>query len=494
MSDLGRDIRRYYETVVERVDPASPRHHAMRSGGQNAIKGVAVALVAVVIVLIVFGAVSLLFPGPATPIGPQTTTTGAVSTTVDGPPGTTIGPASLGPTLFVTADGEEIASIGEEGLDPAPARRSLASHVLGRLSDDPGFWPEGTNGPGALGLDPAGPMTGLTVHLSIETQAQEVVESVISEWQSEPETSIAIVVIDNETGHVVAAGPAADPIDTRFPPDRLLPAASLAQVYTTVAAMEAGIGLDTRWDASSPQTFSDPLSGREWTVANASGVSQEPVPLGDALVRAIDSVFAGVAMDIGPQPIIDTAGRLGVHLVGLGPLSPLGDSPATGPPLESVAIGAGQMTTLDAAAMFATLSREGRHTRPILIESIAGPGGETIYDAPAQETVTVDPSVVEAIRDPLADVPSERGTAPRAGLDVPQIGKTGTASGYETAWYAGSTIRYTAAVSVSRPASSGALQPLMDIEFGGQRYARVFGGSVPAPIWAELMSQLHRLP
>lgn len=38
------------------------------------------------------------------------------------------------------------------------------------------------------------------------------------------------------------------------------------------------------------------------------------------------------------------------------------------------------------------------------------------------------------------------------------------------------------------------LRPLTEIEFRGQTYTRVFGGSVPAPIWAEIVEQLEGLP
>ena len=34
--------------------------------------------------------------------------------------------------------------------------------------------------------------------------------------------------------------------------------------------------------------------------------------------------------------------------------------------------------------------------------------------------------------------------------------------------------------------------PLTDVTINGQNYSRVFGGSVPAPIWAEFMTYVHR--
>ena len=493
MSDLGNDIRRYYESVVERHDPGSPP--IRRKQGFNPIlRGIGVAVAAVLVVLVLFGAIPLLFPGSSTPVGPADTAD-TPPTTVGTTPETTAPPGdSLAPTVFVTTDGDEIASIEAGGrVEVSEPTQNLFDYVMRRLTDDPGYWPADTEVRQALGLDPDGPTTGLTVELTIDMEVQDLVESVLSTWRSEPDTSIVVVVVDNETGHVIAAGPGSTP-GGLFEPERLLPAASLAQVYTTVAALESGFTLGSRWDASSPQTFTDPDSGREWRVQNPGEQSYEPVALEGALYRAIDTVFAGVAVEIGGDPIIDAANRLGMTLTGIETLSPLDTSDAAGPPLESVAIGAGEITTFDAAAMFTTLSREGRRTIPTLIRSITGPDGGLIYEAPAQDEVTVDPAVVEDVHRPLEIVPTPRGTGVRAEIGVPQIGKTGTAKGFLTAWYAGSTHRYTAAVSVSRPAAAGELTPLRELEFRGQIYNRVFGGSVPAPIWAEVMRRLEELP
>lgn len=493
MSDLGNDIRRYYESVVDRHDPGSPRISPKR-GSNPVLRGIGVAVAAVLVVLILFGAIPLLFPGSSTPVGPADTTDTPPSTGETTPETTAPLTDSLGPTVFVTADGEQIASIEAEGRVQAQSpTRHLFDHVMRRLTDDPSYWPADTEVRQALGLDPDGPTTGLTVELTVDMEVQGLVESVLSTWQSEPDASIAVVVVDNETGHVIAAGPGSTP-GGLFKPERLLPAASLAQVYTTVAALESGFTLGSRWDASSPQTFTDPDSGREWTVRNPGELSHEPVALEAALYRAIDTVFAGVAAEIGADPIIDAASRLGVELAGLESMEPLAEAPAAGPPLESVAIGAGEITTFDAAAMFTTLSREGRRTTPVLIRSITGPDGELIYEAPTQDEVTIDPAIVEDIHRPLEIVPTSGGTGARADIGVPQIGKTGTAEGFLAVWYAGSTDRYTAAVSVSRPAPSGELTPLRELEFREQMYNRVFGGSVPAPIWAEIVQQLEQLP
>ncbi len=480
MSDLGTELRRYYETVVDRVDTEQLTvPHGLKSSWRT---GMAVALGTAVITLIAIGVWAFL-------TGPSPDVAEPVPTTLAPPPPTEPLPETLDPSVIVLADGTEIASIREGDFLSPRGYDLLVDYLLRDLPGHPEFWPVDGDGLRALGIRPA-QNTGLTVRLTIDPSVQEIVESVIAAWHDDPETFISVVVVDNETGGVLAAGPAQRPAGGQFDPERRLAAASLAQVYTTIAALEAGISLDSMWDASSPQTFTSEDWLGEWTVRNA-GSSAPPMSLEDALVRAVNTVFAAVGIEVGPEAVIDAATRLGAHLAGADDPIVSGDSEANPP--HTVAIGAGTLDSFDAAAIFATLSNEGRQTKPFLVESITGSAGAVIYEAPLPEEVTVDPDVVAAVRKPLARVTTE-GTAARAmsGFDqnLQPIGKTGSAPNYTNAWYVGSTERYTVAVAVGR--TDG--RPLEDVRFKGQLYSRVFGGSVPAPVWVEIVSELHRIP
>ncbi|MGH8946923.1 MAG: penicillin-binding transpeptidase domain-containing protein [Acidimicrobiia bacterium] len=407
-----------------------------------------------------------------------------VPTILPPPPSTTaVEPTTFEPSVIILADGTEIASIRDGGaLVSLRGHNALVDFLLRRLVDDPEFWAEDGDGSRALGLSPARD-TGLTVRLTIDPAVQEIVEEAIGRWLDDPETFISVVVIDNETGGVLAAGPASQITGEVFYPERRLPAGSLAQVYTTVAALEAGMSLDSTWDASSPQTFTSEDWPDEWTVRNA-GTSRPPITLEQALYQAVNTVFAAVGIEVGPEAVIDSATRLGANLTGT----------ETAEPPPAVAIGAGTLDTFDATAMFSTLSREGVLARPTLVESITNADGDVLYEAPRAREVTVDPQVVAQVRQPLREVTTIRGTAGLAlsGFDqsLEPIGKTGTAQEFTNAWYVGSTDRYTVAVAVG--ATDGA--SLVDVEFNGQLYARVFGGSVPAPIWAEIVSELYGMP
>lgn len=404
----------------------------------------------------------------------------------------------LGPTVIMFGDGVEIGTISDGMPLPVSAYSHLFDYVVRVLLDNEygDLGASKQDRASALGLAPDQPGGGLEIRLSLNSDVQEIVDDVVNRWKgTNREVFISAVVVDNSDGRVLAAAPGFSPANGgAFDPERRLSASSLAFVYTTVAALESGIAIDSVWDGSSPQTFTSTDWENEWTVHNA-GSSKGPIPLNAALSGSVNTVFAGAGVEVGADAVVDAAMRLGVDLTGLEDL-PV-PQPASGdgvaPPLESVAVGSGELDTFDAAAMFTTLSRNGIRTEPVLIDSITDPSGAVVYQATVSTEVTVDPVVVETVKEPLAVVPIS-GTAPRAnlGLDhllgysIPQIGKTGSDGSYTVAWYVGSIGQYTAAVAVGRLDGG----PLRGIELNGEVYSRVFGGSVPAPIWAEIITQL----
>lgn len=472
MPDIGSQLRDYYESTVKQVDvedviQAKPD----REKGSGWSGGWRVAVVAAVVTFLVFGLAVLIRPDRTPPAEAPGST--SVPTT-EGREEVT---DELAPTVLTLTDGTEVTSITE--LGPIFSERNyetLASFALTELTTDDRYWPGKASGPAALGLNPL-TKTGLTVELTVNPEIQRTVEDVIREWRDDPSTFINVVIVDNANGDVLAAAPAFQDVGGAFrPAQQQIPVGSLAQVYTTVAALEAGSPIGSRWDSSSPQTFTL-ADGTEWTVHSVGG--QGEITLEEALYRAVNTVFAGVAVEIGVESIIDTAERLGITI-----------QPPFADPPQSVAIGSGTITTFDAAAMFATLSRGGIRTEPTLIRSISDSDGLVIYQSSPSTEMTVEPDIVEAVSMALQQVPI-KGTAAAAISDYPDlarnsIGKTASTPQFAAAWYVGATDKHTIAVSVTRADQ----MPLEDVMFNGQVYARVFGGSVPAPIWAEITSKL----
>jgi len=73
-----------------------------------------------------------------------------------------------------------------------------------------------------------------------------------------------------------------------------------------------------------------------------------------------------------------------------------------------------------------------------------------------------------------------------ATIGRPAARKTGTNEAFSSAWFVGYTPQLATAVELGDP-RGGPTHPLTDITIGGQSYAHVFGGDIPALIWGRTM-------
>jgi membrane peptidoglycan carboxypeptidase len=137
------------------------------------------------------------------------------------------------------------------------------------------------------------------------------------------------------------------------------------------------------------------------------------------------------------------------------------------------------------ANAYSNFATNGLHVDDYLIARIVDADGNVVYEAEEEKVQVADPAIFAAARRALSKVPTSAGTAPRANIGRLQGGKTGTHQSYLDAWYVGFTPEYSTAVWVGYESKQ---VPLTNVVINGQPYSRVFGGSVPAPIWAEFMS------
>jgi membrane peptidoglycan carboxypeptidase len=166
----------------------------------------------------------------------------------------------------------------------------------------------------------------------------------------------------------------------------------------------------------------------------------------------------------------------------------MGVDESTLDPVLSIVLGSSAVTTREMANAFSNFATNGLHADDYVIAKIVNSEGETIYEHQPETTQVADPAIFAAAHRALRVVPVS-GTAPRANIGIPQGGKTGTHQSYLDAWYVGYTPEYSTAVWVGYEAQQ---VPLVNVVINGQTYDRVFGGSVPAPIWAEFMTYVHQ--
>jgi membrane peptidoglycan carboxypeptidase len=154
-------------------------------------------------------------------------------------------------------------------------------------------------------------------------------------------------------------------------------------------------------------------------------------------------------------------------------------------PVLSLILGASAVSPLEMASAYSNFATNGAHADDYIVARIVNHEGDVIYEKEPEITQVADPALFAAARRPLEKVPTGSGTAARADIGRPQGGKTGTHQSYLDAWYVGFTPEYSTAVWVGYEAEQ---LPLENVVINGQEYSRVFGGSVPAPIWAEFMT------
>lgn len=289
----------------------------------------------------------------------------------------------------------------------------------------------------------------------------------------------AIAMVDNNTGAVKVMASGLDfefsqfdlAIQGRRNPGSAFKAIGLA------AALEQGITMGNRYAGTSPlrvecEFICSPDGTNIWTVSNASGSSTGVISVEEATYRSVNTVYAQISRDTGPENVVDMARRMGI-------------SDAALDPVLSIVLGSSAVSPLEMASAYSNFATNGLHADDYIVARIVNHDGDVVYEKEPELTQVADPSIFAAARRALVKVPTGSGTASRANIARPQGGKTGTHQSYLDAWYVGFTPEFSTAVWVGYEAEQ---LPLENVVINGQNYARVFGGSVPAPIWAEFMS------
>lgn len=145
--------------------------------------------------------------------------------------------------------------------------------------------------------------------------------------------------------------------------------------------------------------------------------------LRQGVARSDNRVAQQVLAEVGAGNVVDWAHALGIE-------SKLGATP-------SLALGAYEVTPLEIANAYATLSAGGQVATPRFITKILGPGGELVLPETPPARQVVSPDVAYLMTSLLESVVRD-GTAARAkSLGFPVAGKTGTTNQAKDAWFVG---------------------------------------------------------
>lgn len=308
---------------------------------------------------------------------------------------------------------------------------------------------------------------GLKIYTTLDLNAQKAAEKAVATTLNKPtDPSGALVAIKPSTGEVIAMVGGKDFSTQQFNvavQGKRQPGSSFKPFVLATALGD---------HVSPEQTFeSGPIKlpvpgGQTWSVTGASNGRKGPMRLREATEQSVNSVFAQLIVDVGPEKVIETAKKMGVQ-----------------EKLEAVpAIALGGLRTgvspLEMASAYGTLAAGGQHTDPYGISKVEDAKGNVLLDAKPKVTPALDPAVAYLTTNLLTGVIT-KGTGKSAQIGRPAAGKTGTTQEYRDAWFVGYTPDLSAAVWVGYPDAQREMKAVHG--------RKVTGGSYPAAIWAQFM-------
>lgn len=200
-------------------------------------------------------------------------------------------------------------------------------------------------------------------------------------------------------------------------------------------------------------------NGNIWAPKNYDLKNHGDVLLYKALARSYNQATARLGNELGLDKILSTLKRLGVD----------NDIPA----LPAITLGAAELSPLDVAQMYQTISSGGFYTPLLAIRSVVDPSGEVLTSYPIDIQKRFSASSIYTLRHALQAVTHE-GSAKALQWLLPNFavaGKTGTTNDLRDSWFAGFSDDMQAVVWLGRDdnkttgltGSSGALRVWADI-------------------------------
>lgn len=272
---------------------------------------------------------------------------------------------------------------------------------------------------------------GLRIYTSYDSALQEKLDRAIEHGLrtigADAELQAAAVIVDYQTGEVLALRGARKPSPGQF--NRALDAArsigSLIKpaVYLTALRKPGRYHLLSELDDAA---VTIKTATGSWTPANFDGEVHGPVRLVDGLSRSYNLATVHLGMEVGLDNVVDTLGALGVdpgHHV-----------------YPSLLLGAIELSPLAVAQMYQTLANGGYRLPVHSVRGVMGPDGRLLSRAKLAPQQVVDPRAGYLIHYALEQV-VRTGTARAARLEEatisPVAGKTGTSNDGRDSWFAG---------------------------------------------------------
>ncbi|MGI9116020.1 MAG: transglycosylase domain-containing protein [Gaiellales bacterium] len=328
-------------------------------------------------------------------------------------------------------------------------------YVANELAGNPDF--------GDAAVRAGGLQITTTLDPALQRKAREAMHEVL---KTPGDPDAAIVSIRPKTGQIVAMA------STRyFRKDQFDLASqgrrqpgSTFKTITLATAIEQGIDPSATTYMSAPFSWTPDANSPTWNVATAGGEYAGPITLENATLASDNTVYAQLAIDVGPANIVDMAKRLGVRT------SPLEAVP-------SITLGADGVSPLEMATAYATLADGGVYHAPTAIKQVTDADGKVLLDRHAPGVRVIQDGVAAEVTRILGEnMHDGTGTGALMSDDRPEAGKTGTTDNHTDAWFCGYTPTLATCVWIGYPDET---KPMIGVEGVGA----VSGPTLPADIW-----------
>jgi penicillin-binding protein 1A len=302
---------------------------------------------------------------------------------------------------------------------------------------------------------------GLRVYTTLDPTAQAAAEQAILNATPIYEAARALVSTDANTGAIIAMASSQTYDTSQFnlaANGERQPGSSF-KPFVLTTAVEQGMDPDTTtYPAPSSITLTPPGS-EPWPVSGGPGGS---LTLRQATANSVNTVFAQLGIDVGPENFADMAHKMGIN------------SELLGVPAEALGGTSTCCTVLEMSNAYATLANGGVHHDPTAIRRVVFPSGKVDKPEDAEGDRVISDGVAYTVADVMEGT-LDYGTA--AGHDLvgcTAAGKTGTTEEQSDAWFVGYTPDISTAVWTGNP---DARTPLPG-----------YGADLSAPVWNDYMT------
>jgi|tagenome__1003787_1003787.scaffolds.fasta_scaffold20971654_3 membrane peptidoglycan carboxypeptidase len=365
---------------------------------------------------------------------------------------------------------------------------------------------------------------GLKIYTTIDLKVQDAAVAAVTRRVpigDKSKAASAAVTVEPGTGRVLAMtqnkkyGTKANDastttinysVDTKYNGSSGMQTGSTFKAFTLAAYLKDGNGLRDTVDASvENRPFSDfrtcdgeRAKGPTYSFKNSESSEGGRISVLDATAKSVNTAFVSIETKIPLCDITKTAESIGVHLAA--PTKDCTEQATTDLPtcLPSLTLGPLSISPLTMAEAYAAFAADGTFCPAWPVEKILQPGGKQVQlNKPECKENALPADVAHGVTYALKQVLT-RGTATRVWSGTRNIaGKTGTTDASKDTWFVGYTKQRATAVWVGDSVEvfqhrrkNGRTIPRQSLNgrtIAGHHYGTIFGATIAAPIWAEIM-------